>query len=59
MFGLHTAYELARVAGRYHASEQERSAVRTVFALGKKRSVDLFELRRHKYAKWITSCALG
>jgi hypothetical protein len=46
MLGLHTAYELDRVAGRYHAIEQERSAVRTVYSLGQDKPVDLFGLRR-------------
>jgi hypothetical protein len=49
MLGLHTAYELDRVAGRYHAIEQERTAVRTVYSLGQDRPVDLFGLRR-RYA---------
>ena len=49
VLGLHTAYELDRVAGRYHAIDEERSAVRTVYALGQGRPVDLFGLRR-RYA---------
>ena len=49
VLGLHTAYELDRVAARYHAIEQERSAVRTVYLLGQKRPVDLFLLRQ-RYA---------
>jgi hypothetical protein len=49
--GLHTAYELDRVAGRYRAIEQERSAARTVHALGRERPVDLFDLRQ-RYA-WL------
>jgi hypothetical protein len=44
--GLHTAYELDRIAGRYHAIEQERSAVRTVYSLAQDKPVDLFGLRR-------------
>ncbi len=47
VLGLHTAYELDRVAGRYLAIEQERSAARTVYSLGQKRPVDLFLLRQH------------
>jgi len=47
VLGLHTAYELDRVAGRYYAIEQERSAVRTVYSLGQDKPVDLFGLRRH------------
>jgi hypothetical protein len=46
LLGLHTAYELDRVAGRYHALEQERTSPRTIHALGKERPVDLFSLRR-------------
>lgn len=46
LVGLHTAYELSRLAGRYHAIDQERSAPRTVHALGPDRAVDLFSLRR-------------
>ncbi len=46
LLGLHTAYELDRVTGRYRAIEQERSAVRTVHSLGRERPVDLFGLRQ-------------
>jgi hypothetical protein len=46
VLGLHTAYELDRVAGRYHAIEQERSAVRTVHSLGQEKLLDLFRLRQ-------------
>jgi hypothetical protein len=46
VFGLHTGYELDRVAGRYRDTEQERSAPRTVYALGEDKPVDLFGLRR-------------
>jgi hypothetical protein len=51
MLGLHTAYELSRVAGRYNDIEKERSAPRSVHALGQERPIDLFELRR-RYA-WL------
>jgi hypothetical protein len=44
--GLHTVYELDRVAGRYRSVEQERSASRTVHALSRRRTVDLFTLRQ-------------
>ena len=46
VLGLHTAYELDRVAGRYDDIAQERSAERTIFPLGEERPVDLFGLRR-------------
>jgi hypothetical protein len=45
VLGLHTAYELDRVAGRYDDVEQERSSVRTVHTLTPERRVDLFSLR--------------
>ena len=45
VLGLHTAYELGRIAGRYRDLGQERTAPRTVFSLARDREVDLFELR--------------
>ena len=49
VIGLHTAYELDRVAGRYQAIEQERTAPRTVYQLREERPVELFRLRQ-RYA---------
>jgi len=46
MIGLHTAYEIDRVAGRYHAVKDERDAMRTVHALSRDKPIDLYELRR-------------
>jgi hypothetical protein len=46
VLGLHTAYELDRVTGRYRDIRQERSAERTVYALVEEHPVDLFSLRR-------------
>ena len=46
VLGLHTAYELDRVAGRYRDLQQEKNAPRTLYALGQDRPVDLFGLRR-------------
>jgi len=45
VFGLHTAYELDRIAGRYDDLERERTATRTVHSLTPERWVDLFALR--------------
>lgn len=47
--GLHTVYELDRVAGRYASLENEQTKPRTVYRLSKERRLDLFRLRR-KYA---------
>ena len=50
LFGLHTAYELDRVGGRYRDIEQERSAERTLYSLSQPKKVDLFGLReRHTF----------
>lgn len=49
LLGLHTAYELDRVAGRYRDITQERSGERTVYSLSQDKPVDLFGLRR-RYA---------
>ena len=49
LIGLHTGYELDRVAGRYTSLEDERSKPRTVFALAQPKPVDLFDLAQ-RYA---------
>jgi hypothetical protein len=46
LVGLHTAYELDRIAGRYQELAQERSAPRTVYLLRDERPVELFRLRQ-------------
>jgi len=46
LLGLHTAYELDRVAGRYLELAQERIGPRTVFSLAKEKPVNLFHLRQ-------------
>lgn len=48
-FGLHTSYELDRIAGRYADLEAERTRPRTVYALGQAKPADVFDLRR-RYA---------
>lgn len=49
LVGLHTAYELDRIAGRYHSVKDEQTSPRTVVALGTEKPVDIFDLRR-RYA---------
>ncbi|HYD56593.1 MAG TPA: hypothetical protein VEB41_06775 [Burkholderiales bacterium] len=46
VLGLHTAYELDRIAGRYRAIDDERAKPRTVHELGRTKAVDLFALRK-------------
>jgi hypothetical protein len=45
-FGLHTSYELDRVAGRYLKLEDEQTNPRRVFTLSQKKSVNMFSLRQ-------------
>ena len=49
ILGLHTAYELDRISGRYEAIEQERKAPRTIYLLREERPIELFQLRQ-RYA---------
>src|SRR6267378_4496620 len=44
--GLHTAYELDRVAGRYNSVTDERTKPHTVYSVARTRPVDLFFLAR-------------
>jgi len=44
--GLHTSYELDRVAGRYLKVEDEQTKVRTVFSLAQKKPTNMFTLRQ-------------
>jgi len=46
LLGLHTSYELDRVAGRYTSVHEEQTKARTVFSLARNRPVNLFQLRK-------------
>lgn len=46
VLGLHTAYRLERVAGRYDSLADEQTRPRTVFALSAPSPVDAFQLAR-------------
>jgi hypothetical protein len=60
MFGLHTAYEIDRVAGRYRAIKDERDAIRTVHAIARDKPVDLYELgRRYTFLAPILDAEYG
>ncbi|MDH3292293.1 MAG: hypothetical protein OEO20_13565 [Gemmatimonadota bacterium] len=48
ILGLHTAYELDRVGGRYVELDAERDSLRTLFDLSTAKPLDMFALRR----KW-------
>jgi hypothetical protein len=45
VLGLHTAYELDRVAGRYTKVEDEQSMRRTVYPLAEEKALDMYDLR--------------
>jgi hypothetical protein len=46
ILGLHTAYELDRVGGRYIELESERDSARTLHSLSADKPFDMFSLRR-------------
>jgi len=46
LLGLHTAYELDRIAGRYRALGDEQTHERTVFSIARKKPIDVFDLAR-------------
>jgi hypothetical protein len=46
ILGLHTAYELDRVAGRYTDIKDERESIRTVFLLSRDKPMNMFTLRQ-------------
>jgi hypothetical protein len=46
LLGLHTSYELDRVAGRYAMLQDEASKPHTVYSLSKDRILNMFEIRR-------------
>ena len=45
LLGLHTAYELDRIGGRYRQLTFEQDSLRTVFSLKREKPVDMFDLR--------------
>ncbi len=49
LLGLHTAYELDRVAGRFSGLDEEKARARTVFSVGRSKPLDMFSLRQ-RYA---------
>src|SRR3954462_2429939 len=60
MIGLHTAYELDRIAGPYSDIAQERVAKRTVLSLRQEKPVDLFRMRqRHELLSALFNAEYG
>ncbi len=45
IFGIHTLYELDRVAGRYSKIEDEANKNRTVYSIAEDKIIDIFDLR--------------
>ena len=60
LLGMHTDYELDRIAGRYLSLAEEQSNPRTVFALSTDKPIDLFNLRRrHPLLGWLVDAEYG
>lgn len=45
MIGLHTAYELDRIGGRYREIEQEKNSERSIYSLKTEKPINLHDLR--------------
>src|SRR5947208_9035320 len=48
LLGLHTVYELDRVAGRYNAVADERTQPHTAYELARSKPVDLYSIARRR-----------
>jgi len=60
LFGLHTFYELDRVAGRYSEIEEETSKDRTVYSLAKEKMINIFDLRvEHELLSFLLDAEYG
>lgn len=60
VLGLHTAYALDRIGGRYTALTDEQGKPRTVYTLARRRPVDLFPLaRRHTVLRPLVDAEYG
>lgn len=60
VLGLHTAYELDRVTGRYASLDDERARPRTVFSIASPKRLDLFHLRRkHAPLRFLVDAEYG
>lgn len=52
LLGLNSLFRLERLSGRYANIEQERSAPRTVYALGQPQGLDIWSIAR-EYERWL------
>jgi hypothetical protein len=60
LFGLHTFYELDRVAGRYSEIEEETSKDRTVYSLANEKMINIFDLRvKHELLSFLLDAEYG
>lgn len=60
LFGLHTFYELDRVAGRYTEIEDETSKNRTVYSLAEDKLIDIFDLRlKYPFLSFLVDAEYG
>jgi hypothetical protein len=59
ILGLHTAYELDRVAGRYNDVTDEQTRPHTVYSLGTSKPVDVFFLARRTLLRMMVDAEYG
>jgi hypothetical protein len=60
IFGLHTAYELDRVSGRFEDIEDEQTKPRTLFSLAEPKIVNAYTLRKkYEFSSWLVDTDYG
>jgi hypothetical protein len=60
IFGLHTAYELDRVSGRFEDIEDEQTKPRTLFSLAEPKIVNAYTLRKkYEFLSWLVDTDYG
>ena len=58
--GLHTAYDLDRIGGRYITLADEQKSLRTIYSLSRPKPIDLFRLRqRYLFLRFLLDAEYG
>lgn len=60
IIGIHTAYALDRISGRYTTVADEKAKPRTIYSIAKSKPVDMFNLRKkHSFLKVLLDAEYG
>jgi hypothetical protein len=60
IFGIHTAYELDRVSGRFEDIEDEKNKPRTIYTLAEPKIINAYSLRKkYEFLSWLVDTDYG